>query len=92
MNIKNSFEYKNFLDSLDGLHNPDNFMVNFLHAFNRIGVGCRCRLKSRLNIAESKRIESINNLTENFKKIAFEKHGKINFYNNEQLINSINYE
>ena len=56
--IKNISDYKNFLESMSGLYTNDNFISNFLYAFNRIHVGCACKRKARINATEQRKNES----------------------------------
>ena len=91
--IKNISDYKNFLESMSDLCTNDNFISNFLHAFNRIHVGCACKIKARINATEQRKNESIANLSNDFKTKALEKFNEeINFYSGDELILSIKNE
>ena len=91
--VKNINDYKNFLESMNGLYVSDNFISNFLYAFNRIYVGCACKRKARINATEQRKNESIANLSNDFKKKALEKFNEeINFYSGDELILSIKNE
>lgn len=91
--VRTAFEYKSFLDQLEGLYASDNFISNFLFAFNNINAGCSCKKKSRIRAAEMRKAESIQNLSEEFKNIAISKFEKpINFYHDDQIILTITNE
>ena len=93
INIKNINDYKNFLESMNGLYSSDNFISNFLYAFSRIHVGCACKRKARINATEQRKNESIANLSNDFKTKALEKFNEeINFYSGDELILSIKNE
>ena len=91
--IRTAFEYKSFLDELEGLYASDNFISNFLFAFNNINVGCNCKKKSRIRAAEMRKAESVQNLSEDFKNIATSKFEEpINFDHYDQIILTITNE
>ena len=47
-------------------HKLDNLMVNFLHAFNNIAVGCSCKRKARIGSTNLRKKESIENMSQSF--------------------------
>ena len=92
--IKTTRDYKNLLDGMGGDLSKDNFMSNFLYAFNHIHVGCSCKRKARINAANNRKNESIKNLSDKNKtEISnFYKNEKIVFYNENEIILSLNNE
>ena len=72
----------------------DNFISNFLHAYSQISVGCSCKRKKRIKVAEAQKIKSIENLSNSFKSEAYKKFDNqtINIYHEDQLVLSIDDE
>ena len=46
--IRTIQDYKRFIDEMAPFHKPDNLMINFIHSFNSIAVGCSCKRKARI--------------------------------------------
>ena len=86
--IKTIQEYKSFIETMANFHKLDNLMVNFLHAFNNITVGCSCKRKARIGSTNLRKKESIENMSQSF--IAAVKENikeDLSFYhNNEQIL------
>jgi len=92
--IRTTRDYKNLLDAMGANLSKDNFMSNFMYAFNHIHVGCSCKRKARINAAENRKNESIKNLSDKNKiEISnFYQNKKIVFYNKDEVILSLNNE
>ena len=91
--VKTITDYKNLLDDMQGEYPADNFISNFLHAFNNINVGCSCKKKARIASANKRKEESIQNLSEDFKNLALLKFNEtIVFYNDNEIILTITNE
>ena len=92
--IRTTRDYKNLLDAMGANLSKDNFMANFMYAFNHIHVGCSCKRKARINAAENRKNESIKNLSDKNKiEISnFYQNKKIVFYNKDEVILSLNNE
>ena len=87
MIIKTASDYKGFIEAMSTSHKLDNFMINFIHAYQRINVGCSCKRKNRIAAAEQKKLESILNMSKSFIDSAKDKFQEdIYFYNNNQEI------
>jgi predicted transcriptional regulator len=92
--IKTIVEYREFLEKMKDSYAADNFISNFLHAYSQISVGCSCKRKKRIKVAEAQKIKSIENLSDSFKSEAYKKFDNqtINIYHEDQLVLSIEDE
>ena len=92
--IKTIVEYREFLEKMKDSYAADNFISNFLHAYSQISVGCSCKRKKRIKVAEAQKIKSIENLSDSFKSEAYKKFDNqtINIYHEDQLALSIDDE
>lgn len=92
--IKTIVEYREFLEKMKDSYAADNFISNFLHAYSQISVGCSCKRKKRIKVAEAQKIKSIENLSNSFKSEAYKKFDNqtINIYHEDQLVLSIDDE
>jgi len=92
--IKTIVEYREFLEKMKDSYAADNFISNFLHAYSQISVGCSCKRKKRIKVAEAQKIKSIENLSDSFKSEAYKKfeNQTINIYHEDQLVLSIDDE
>ncbi len=92
--IKTIVEYREFLETMKDSYAADNFISNFLHAYSQISVGCSCKRKKRIKVAEAQKIKSIENLSDSFKSEAYKKFDNqtINIYHEDQLALSIDDE
>ena len=92
--IKTIVEYREFLEKMKDSYAADNFISNFLHAYSQISVGCSCKRKKRIKVAEAQKIKSIENLSDSFKSEAYKKFDNqtINIYHEDQLVLSIDDE
>ena len=92
--IKTIVEYREFLEKMKDSYAADNFISNFLHAYSQISVGCSCKRKKRIKVAEAQKIKSIENLSDSFKSEAYKKfeNQTINIYHEDQLALSIDDE
>ena len=92
--IKTTRDYKNLLDGMGQNLSKDNFMTNFLYAFNHIHVGCTSKRMARINAAENRNKESNKNLSDKNKtEISnFYRNDKIVFYDKNEIILSLNNE
>ena len=64
--IRTIQDYKRFIDEMAPFHKPDNLMINFIHSFNSIAVGCSCKRKARIRAANMRKNDSMTNLPESF--------------------------
>jgi len=92
--IKTIVEYREFLEKMKDSYATDNFISNFLYAYDQINVGCSCKRKKRIKVAEAQKIKSIENLSGDFKSEAYKKFDSqtINIYHEDQLVLSIDDE
>jgi hypothetical protein len=92
--VKTIVEYREFLEKMKDSYATDNFISNFLYAYDQINVGCSCKRKKRIKVAEAQKIKSIENLSGDFKSEAHKKFDNqtINIYHEDQLALSINDE
>jgi len=92
--VKTIIEYREFLEKMKDSYATDNFISNFLYAYDQINVGCSCKRKKRIKVAEAQKIKSIENLSGDFKSEAHKKFDNqtINIYHEDQLALSINDE
>ncbi len=92
--MKTIVEYREFLEKMKDSYATDNFISNFLYAYDQINVGCSCKRKKRIKVAEAQKIKSIENLSGDFKSEAHKKFDNqtINIYHEDQLALSINDE
>ena len=92
--MKTIVEYREFLEKMKDSYATDNFISNFLYAYDQINVGCSCKRKKRIRVAEAQKIKSIENLSGDFKSEAHKKFDNqtINIYHEDQLALSINDE
>jgi hypothetical protein len=92
--VKTIVEYREFLEKMKDSYATDNYISNFLYAYDQINVGCSCKKKKRIKTAEAQKIKSIKNLSEGFKSEAYKKFDNqtINIYHEDQLVLSIDDE
>jgi hypothetical protein len=92
--IKTIVEFREFLEKMEGSYATDNFISNFLHAYSQISVGCSCKRKSKIKVAEAQKMKSIENLSDSFKSEAYKKFDNqtINIYHKDELALSIDDE
>ena len=92
--MKTIVEYREFLEKMKDSYATDNFISNFLDAYDQINIGCSCKRKKRIKVAEAQKIKSIENLSGDFKSEAHKKFDNqtINIYHEDQLALSINDE